>query len=117
MDKLLKTKAFKDLNPFLSARKRMVPTPDENGDFPLSQIEGGEGQGSGDGEDGGEQGGDGQGEEQGGDGKTFVEDDEGDRSGKHIEKKSKGIRIIPTDEFPNEQEEAWVDLKSLTFLS
>ena len=49
--------------------------------------------------------------EQGGEGKTFVEDDEGDRAGKHIEKKSKGIRIIPTEEFPNEKEEAWVDLK------
>ena len=111
LDKLLKTKAFKDLNPFLSARKRMVPTPDENGDFPLSEIEGGEGQGSGESGNGGEQGGEGQGEEQGGDGKTFVEDDEGGRAGKHIEKKSKGIRIIPTEEFPNEKEEAWVDLK------
>lgn len=105
LDRLLKTIDFKDLNPFLSARKRMVPVSDDDGDFPISEVEGeevsdGKGTGGGKGDDPGH-----------GEGKAFVEDSEGDRPGKHVEKKSKGIRIIPTEEFPDEKEEAWVDLK------
>ena len=43
-------------------------------------------------------------------GTAHVEDDEGDIPGKRVERRSKGIRIIPTEEFPNEKEQAWVDL-------
>ncbi len=136
LDRLLKTKDFKDLNPFLSSRKRMVPLPDENGDFPISEVEGeevsdGDGGGVGEGTDAGhgegeafvedgDGGGVGEGTDAGhgegtdaghGEGEAFVEDSEGDEPGKHAEKKSKGIRIILTEEFPDEKEEAWVDLK------
>ena len=44
-------------------------------------------------------------------GTAHVEDDEGDIPGKHVERRSKGIRIIPTEEFPNEKEQAWVALE------
>ena len=105
LDLLLKTKEFKDLNPFLSPRKRIVPVPDRDGDIPISEIDG-EGVNSTDSivtipgvDDPGH-----------GDGTSFVEDPDGNEPGKKIERKSKGIRIIPTDEYPNEKEEAWVDL-------
>ena len=102
LDRLLKTKEFKDLNPFLSPRKRKVPMPNEDGDITISEVEG-EGAGSGKGR--------GKGTDVGhGEGKAFVEDEEGDRIGSHKERQSKGIRIVPTDEFPNEKEEAWVDV-------
>ena len=105
LDKLLKTKDFKDLNPFLAPRKRMVPGPDDNGDITISEVSG---DGLGDGEKPVTPG---PGKEPGtGDGTGFVEDEDGDIVGKSKERKSKGIRIIPTDEFPNEKEEAWVDL-------
>jgi len=104
LDRLLKTKDFKDLNPFLAPRKRMVPGPDDDGDIAISEVPGG-GLGDGDG------GGDGDGHEHGtGDGTGFVEDEDGDTPGKLKQRKSKGIRIIPTDKFPKEKEEAWVDL-------
>ena len=105
LDRLLKTKDFKDLNPFLAPRKRMVPGPDDNGDITISDVPG---DGLGDGEKPVNPG---PGKEPGtGDGTGFVEDDDGDQVGKLKERKSKGIRIIPTDKFPKEKEEAWVDL-------
>ena len=104
LDRLLKTKEFKDLNPFLSPRKRMVPTPDKDGDIPLTEVEG-------EGPVGGEGVGGKGGDSDHGEGTSFVEDEEGDTPGKRVEKRSKGIRIIPTEEFPDEKEEAWVDLK------
>ena len=105
LDKLLTDADFKDLNPFLSPRKRMVPTGDENGDIPVTEIEG-EGpvggdetiDGGGDGTDAGH-----------GEGKSVVEDKEGADPGKRKERKAKGIRIIPTEEYPDEEQEAWVD--------
>lgn len=107
LDILLKTEYFKDLNPFLSVRKQMVPTPNNDGDLVISSAESdkishGEesGNGNGKGNDLGH-----------GDAKASVVNPKGDRPGKHVEKKSKGIRIIPTDEFPDEKEEAWVDFK------
>ncbi len=104
LDRLLKTKEFRDLNPFLAPRKRMIPMPDKDGDIPLSGVEGE-----------GLAGGNGSSEDSAinlghGDGKFFVEDPDGDKPGKQVERKSKGIRIIPTDEYPDEKEEAWVDL-------
>ena len=105
LDRLLKTKDFKDLNPFLAPRKRMVPGPDGTGDIPISEVPG---DGLGDGEKPVKPG---PGTEAGtGDGTGFVEDEDGDTVGTLKERKSKGIRIIPTEEFPNEKEEAWVDL-------
>lgn len=104
LDRILKTKEFQELNPFLSPKKRSIPMPDSDGDIAISQIEGegptgGEGSGEGGGTDGGH-----------GTGTAFVEDDDGAETGIRKERQSKGIRIIPTDEFPNEKEEAWVDL-------
>jgi len=105
LDRLLKTKDFKDLNPFLAPRKRMVPGPDDDGDTTVSEVPA---DGLGDGEKPVNPG---PGKEPGtGDGTGFVEDDDGDQAGKLKERKSKGIRIIPTDKFPKEKEEAWVDL-------
>ena len=105
LDRLLKTKDFKDLNPFLSPRKRMVPGPDDEGDIVISDVSG---DGLGDGKGPVEPG---PGKEPGtGDGTGYVEDEDGDKAGKLKERKSKGIRIIPTEEFPDEKEEAWVDL-------
>lgn len=105
LDRLLKTKEFKDLNPFLAPRKRMVPGSDNTGDITVSEIPG-------DGLGGGKKPvKPGPGKEAGtGDGTAFVEDEDGDTVGKLKERKSKGIRIIPTEEYPNEKEEAWVDL-------
>ncbi len=40
LDRLLKTKDFKDLNPFLNPRKRMVPGPDNNGDITILEVPG-----------------------------------------------------------------------------
>ena len=105
LDKLLTDADFKDLNPFLSPRKRMVPTGDENGDIPVTEIEG-EGPVGGDEtiDDGGH------GTDAGhGEGKSVVEDKDGADPGKRKERKAKGIRIIPTEEYPDEEQEAWVD--------
>ena len=105
LDRLLKTKEFKDLNPFLTSKKRLVPMPDENGDLPISEVEG-------EGPLGEEEGGNGGGSDGGqGEGRSFVEDEQGDQTGTRKERQSKGIRIIPTDEFPDEVEEAWIDLQ------
>jgi len=105
LDRLLKTKEFKDLNPFLTPKKRLVPMPDKNGDLPISEVEG-------EGQVGEKGGGNGGGSDVGhGEGRSFVEDEQGDQPGTRKEKKSKGIRIIPMDEFPDEKEEAWIDLQ------
>ncbi len=105
LDRLLKTKDFKDLNPFLAPRKRQVPQPNEEGDILLSEVPGGPVSGEG-------EGGDGPGRDiENDEGTAHVEDDEGDIPGKHVERRSKGIRIIPTEEFPNEKEQAWVALE------
>lgn|GEM_PF-1170925 len=104
LDQLLKTKDFKDLNPFLSPRKRLVPTPNKDGDIPVSEVEG-EGMSEGTSvieNSGGNEAGHGE-------GTAFVEDPDGNEPGKKVERKSKGIRIIPTDEYPDEPEESWVD--------
>ena len=101
LDRLLKTKEFQDLDPFLSPRKLMIPMPNKDGDIPISEVEG-EGSIS----NNGGNGSDTEHEE----GKSFVEDPDGDKPGKQVERKSKGIRIILTDEYPDEKEEAWVDL-------
>lgn len=104
LDRLLKTKDFKDLNPFLAPRKRQVPQPNEEGDILLSEVPGGPVSGEG-------EGGDGPGRDiEHDEGTAHVEDEEGDIPGKRVERRSKGIRIIPTEEFPNEKEQAWVDL-------
>jgi len=102
LDRLLKTKEFKDLNPFLSPRKRQVPMPDKDDNIRISEVEGegtGSDQGRGKGSDIGH-----------GEGKSFVEDEKGNQTGSLKERHSKGIRIVLTEEFPSEKEEAWVDL-------
>jgi len=105
LDRLLKTKDFKDLNPFLNPRKRIVPGPDDSGEIVISEVPG-DALG-----DGTETANPGPGNEPGtGDGTGYVEDGDGDTLGRLKERKSKGIRIIPTEEFPDEKEEAWVDL-------
>lgn len=104
LDALLKTKAFKDLNPFLNPRKRMALQPNEDGDVVLSEVSGDVVGGDGDGGTGSGR------DHEHGEGTGFVEDEEGDTVGKRVEKRSKGIRIILTEEFPDEKEEAWVDL-------
>ena len=104
LDKLLSSVEFKDLDPFLTFRKRMLPTPDQNGDIPITETTG-EGPVGGDEpvEDPGEGGGAGDGE-----GTSFVEDKDGKEPGKRKERKSRGIRIIPTEEHPDEPLEGWV---------
>lgn len=104
LDRLLKTKDFKDLNPFLNPRKRMVPGSDDDGDITVSEISG---DALGDGNKSvkrrlGK-------EPRTGDGTGYVEDESGTVVGRLKERKSKGIRIITTEEFPDEKEEAWVD--------
>ena len=104
LDQLLKTKDFKDLDPFLSPRKRITPTRDKSGDISISETEG-EGIADGDstinnptGNDPGHS-----------DETAVVEDSDGNDVGKKVERKSKGIRIILTDQYPDEPEESWVD--------
>lgn len=105
LDRLLNTKEFKDLNPFLTPRKRSIPIPDKDGNIPISEVEG-------DGIIGDGDGGPGSGHDVGkGEGKSFVEDENGNDSGLRKERKSKGITISLTDEFPGEKEESWVDLQ------
>lgn len=112
LDKLLKTKEFKDLNPFLSARNRLVPVAKPDGDISVTKVDGEKSSGASK-KNGGTYSPDGGKNADGDDdsGKSFVEDDDEGRPGTRRNKQSKGIRIIPTEEFPNEKEEAWVDLQ------
>lgn len=115
LDRLLKTKDFQNLNPFLNPRKRMVPGPDNDGDISISKVSG---ESLNDGKNSVKEPGSDQEPSSGqeprsdqepglGDDTGFVKD--GDTAGKLKERKSRGIRIIPTEEFPTEKEEAWVD--------
>jgi len=82
----------------------MALQPNEDGDVVLSEVSGDVVGGDGDGGTGSGR------DHEHGEGTGFVEDEEGDTVGKRVEKRSKGIRIILTEEFPDEKEEAWVDL-------
>lgn len=99
LDRLLNTKEFIDLNPFLFTKKRQVPTPNEDGDIIVTETEGERNGGS------NRNGGKGIGKNN-----AYAEDDEGATIGSIKERRSRGIRIVPTNEFPNEKEEAWVDI-------
>ena len=105
LDKLLSTIEFKELDPFLTYRKRMLPTPDQNGDIPITETTG-EGPVGGDEpvEEPGEGGGAGDGE-----GRSFVEDKDGADPGKRKERKSRGLRIMLTWDHPENEKEGWVD--------
>ncbi len=118
LDKLLNTKEFKDLNPFLSPRKLQTAFPDQDGDLTVSveaknddndklgpdRVDPGTGLGSGSGS--------GIGTGPGGAKDGYVVDEEGNDIGSIKEKTSKGIKIILTEDFPEYNEEAWVDLSA-----
>ncbi len=105
LDRLLQTKEFKDLNPFLPPRRRLTLVPNKNGDVPLNHTEGDENTLNDDSKNEGNKLDD----LDHGNGKSVMEDSDGKKPGKRIHKKSKGISIIPTDEYPDEPEESWVD--------
>lgn len=103
LDQLLNTKDFKDLNPFLSPRKKKTLTVDENGDIPVSEEPGdgnldGKGDGGDDGSDRGV-----------GDRTSLIEDKDGNELASNKEKKSKGISLIFTKKLQTHDEEAKVD--------
>lgn len=103
LDQLLNTKDFKDLNPFLSPRKRHTLTLDENGDTVVAE-EPGEGPVEGEGGKGGK------GEDRGaGDGTSLIEDEDADKIASKKEKKSKGLRLVFTKKLQTHNEEARVE--------
>ena len=103
LDRLLQTKEFQELNPFLSRKKQSTPSLDPEGDITISDVKGEGSNGSTrkkkNGTDLGNE-----------TDSTPVEDEQGTNTGRKKERQSGGIQIIPTDEFPDEPEEAWVDL-------
>jgi len=102
LDTLLNTKEFKDLNPFLNSSKRKLPLLDDSGDLVVSEEEGGGAEGGKGGSKGGSR--------DHGEGTSYIIDEEGKKLGSLKERKAKGLHISPTDQFPEEPEEAWVDL-------
>lgn len=106
LDQLLSTKDFKDLNPFLSPRKRSTLTLDEEGDTVVGE-EPGEGHGDGNGSDGGK------GSDRGaGDGTSLIEDKDADRIALKRERKAKGLRLVFTKKLQTHNEEARVETKA-----
>lgn len=102
LDQLLNTKDFKDLNPFLTSRKRSTLTLDEDGDAIVGEEPGegpsdGTGSGEGDGSDRGA-----------GDGTSLIEDEDADRIASKKEKKSKGLKLVFTRKIQIHNEEASV---------
>lgn len=103
LDELLNTKAFKDLNPFLSPRKKKTLTLDENGDTVVSE-EPGEGHLDGKGGRGID------GSDRGvGDGTSLIEDEDGNQTGTKKERKSKGLRLVFTKKLQTHNDEAKVE--------
>ncbi|MDA1124713.1 MAG: ATP-binding protein [Crenarchaeota archaeon] len=103
LDELLNTKAFKDLNPFLSPRKKKTLTADENGDIVVSEVPG-EGNFDGKGGSGGD------GSDRGiGDGTSLIEDVDGAQKASKKEKKSKGLRLVYTKKLQTHNEEARIE--------
>ena len=106
LDQLLDTKAFKDLNPFLSPRKRTSLTLNEDGDTVVGEVPGegpGDGKGSREGK-GGDRG--------VGDGTSLIEDEDADRIASKREKKAKGLRLVFTKKLQTHNEEARVETKA-----
>lgn len=103
LDELLNTKDFKDLNPFLSPRKKKTLTVDENGNTVVSEE-------FGDGNLNGEGSSDGDGGDRGvGDGTSLIEDEEGNQIASKKEKKSKGLRLVFTKKLQTHTEEARIE--------
>lgn len=102
LDQLLNTKDFKDLNPFLTSKKRSTLTLDEDGDTIVGEAPGedpGDGTGSEEGE----------GSDRGvGDGTSLIEDEDEDRIASKKEKKSKGLKLVFTKQLQTHNEEASV---------
>lgn len=106
LDDLLNTKAFKDLNPFLSPRKKKTLTLDENGDVIVSE-EPGEGNLDGKGGRGGD------GSDRGvGDGTSLIENEDGSETASKKEKKSKGLRLVFTKKLQTHNEEARIEINA-----
>jgi len=103
LDELLNTKEFKDLNPFLTHRKRTTLTLDDGGDTVVDEVPG---EGPGDGEGGGG----GEGVDAGvGTGITLIEDEDADRIALKKEKKSRGIKLVYSRNLQTHTEEAKVE--------
>lgn len=99
LDRLLRTKEFQDLNPFLSTKKQVPVSGD--GKIPTAEEEKPpkkSGTGNGRGTDSG-----------GGGGRSTTKDTNGEGRGSPKKRTVQGIQIIPTDQFPDEPSEAWVD--------
>lgn len=103
LDELLNTKDFKDLNPFLSPRKKKTLTVDENGDTVVSED-------FGDGNLDGKGGKGGDGDDRGvGDGTSLIENEDGTQTASKTEKKSKGLRLVFTKKLQTHSEEARIE--------
>lgn len=105
LEDLFKTKEFSQLNPFLTTRKQKIPTLDNEGDTPVSEIPG----------DGIPEGvgGKGDGNKPGtGKGISHVEDDDGYDTAKMKEKRAKGLHIIYEDDLKNHIDEAVVSIEA-----
>jgi len=103
LDELLDSKEFKDLNPFLTPRKRISLTLNEDGDT-IVREEPGEGPLDGEGFDGGD------GVDRGiGDGTSLIEDEDADIIATKKEKKAKGLKLVFTKRLQTHNEEARVE--------
>ena len=103
LEDAFRDKAFSMINPFLSTRKRPIPSPDQAGDIPVSEIPG---ESLGD-----DEGGKGEGTKPGvGDGTAAALDKDGKETAKMKERRARGIHIIYDDTLSKHNEEAFVAL-------
>jgi hypothetical protein len=105
IDKLLSQKEWKWLNPWLSPPRKDVLLPSKEGEFLVSQDEGSQAAF-------GNKGGEGSGSDTkvsgpGNNGDGYTESNEGDPA-KPVERKAKGIAIIPVD-WPEDPREGFID--------
>ena len=98
LDDLLNTKKFKDLNPFLISKKTTTLRPDTDGDVHVSEDDD---NGSGDDKNG-------SGAKTGSKSRLVKDEDSGKTAVKG-EKKSKGLRMVFTDQLQTHNEEARVE--------
>jgi len=104
LDKVLSSKEYRFLNPWISPRTRFVAVPNLDGTITISEVEGSQRV---TGTTGG--GGQGDGISVGGDddSKGYVEDSEGTEKGELVKRRSRGLEIVNLN-FPKDPREGWV---------
>jgi len=104
LDKVLSSKDYRFLNPWLSQRVRFVAVPNPDGTITISEVEGSQ---TVSGTKGGAR--HGEGISVGGDsnGTGYVEDTDGDQKGEIVKRRSRGLQIVNLN-FPKDSREGWV---------